>query len=61
MLRVLETIARSSQAGKFVDERKDLVSWIDEILVHAWAFQVRSFGVPTTASSRTEHQHRMRP
>ena len=41
MLRVLETISRSSQAEKFVAERADLTAWINEILTHLWAFQVR--------------------
>ena len=44
MLRVLETISRSSQATKFVAEQADLTAWINEILTHAWAFQVRTLG-----------------
>ncbi len=47
MLRVLETITRSSQAGKFVAERADLAAWIKEILLHAWDFQVRLLRPPT--------------
>ena len=43
MLRVLETISRSSQAAKFVAEQADLTAWINEILTHVWAFQVRTF------------------
>ena len=43
MLRVFETIARSGHAWKFAVELADLAIWIDEILTHSWAYQVRWF------------------
>ncbi len=42
MLRVLETIRRSSEADKMLSERLELTSWIREILTSAWTFQVRT-------------------
>ncbi len=47
MLRVFETIARSGHAWKFSAELANLWVWIDEILTHSWAFQVRWFDVRT--------------
>ena len=40
MLRVLETIARSSAADSLKSEQADLIDWIDEILTAAWTYQV---------------------
>ncbi|TFK94724.1 hypothetical protein K466DRAFT_579793 [Polyporus arcularius HHB13444] len=39
MLRVLETIRRSSEADNMLSERLELTSWINEILTSAWTFQ----------------------
>jgi len=39
MLRVLETISRSSEASSMKSEQADLVGWIDEIITNAWKFQ----------------------
>lgn len=40
MLRVMETIAHSSEADNMLSERLDLTTWINEILTHAWSYQV---------------------
>ena len=40
MLRVLETIRKSSFSDEMITERLDLTSWIDEILGAAWSYQV---------------------
>ena len=44
MLRVLETIRKSSFSDDMIVERLDLTSWIDEILTAAWSYQVYSPG-----------------
>ncbi|KAJ8522980.1 hypothetical protein ONZ45_g502 [Pleurotus djamor] len=39
MLRVLQTIDHSKQARSFVEQRRNLTTWIQEILVASWAHQ----------------------
>ena len=53
MLRVLETIRHSSEADNMLTEHLELTSWINEILEHAWNFQVSGGGAAAEMRSRS--------
>lgn len=47
MLRVLETIQKSTHAKELEGQSKNLTQWVDEIVTAAWTFQVTFFGLIT--------------
>lgn len=49
MLRVLETIDRSSFSTEMIFEKVQLTLWIDEILTSTWLHQVSFHRVDTFA------------
>lgn len=42
MLRVLQTLNHSSQAGSFTEQSANLTLWIQEIITAAWDHQVKA-------------------